>query len=80
MLRCKSSAGQCILEMTEASTVDDLAAFVVAQTGLDRESLSLRYGYPPKRIDLSPEVGMKTLVMVSFMESSRFTNLIGMLC
>lgn len=65
VLRCKSEKGQSVLVLTGASTLDDLVTEVVASTGINREVLILRSGYPPKRINLSPENGQLTLSEVS---------------
>ncbi|VDK20279.1 unnamed protein product [Taenia asiatica] len=61
VLRCKSEKGQSVLVLTGASTLEDLVAEVVASTGISREVLILRSGYPPKRINLSPENCQLTL-------------------
>uniref|UniRef100_A0A5K3FWL8 Ubiquitin thioesterase OTU n=1 Tax=Mesocestoides corti TaxID=53468 RepID=A0A5K3FWL8_MESCO len=61
VLRCKSLSGQYVLELSSVSTVEELATKVVAYTGIERDALSLRFGFPPKRIDLSPEGAKLTL-------------------
>ncbi|VDN13427.1 unnamed protein product, partial [Dibothriocephalus latus] len=55
VLRCRSPSGQLNIELPSDSTVGDLADKVCSFTDLTRSSLSLRYGYPLKRLDLGPE-------------------------
>nr|VZI48434.1 unnamed protein product [Spirometra erinaceieuropaei] len=64
VLRCKSPSGQLDIELTSDSTVGDLADKVCSLTDLKRSSLSLRYGYPLKRLDLSAENCSKPLIQV----------------
>ena len=65
VLRCKSEKGQCIIELTSASTLSDLVAKVAASTGISQKSLVLRSGYPPKPIILNSENAKLTLHEVS---------------
>ncbi|VDL91586.1 unnamed protein product [Schistocephalus solidus] len=64
LLRCKSPSGQLNIELSSDSTVGDLADKVCSLTDLTRRSLSLRYGYPLKRLDLGAENCSKLLTQV----------------